>query len=127
MPQAIRRETGQLPLRVERALRGAQQAEQRAIGSERRPAFELTRNLLGGARRAGYSIRALADTLGVSVGSLRARASQDGPVSAQHVLELAGLPPNRLANWVGQGWLAPLEDGTGRYLASDLIHALGRD
>jgi hypothetical protein len=124
MPHLAQRpEPDELPMVVARLLRAAQEAENHAIGLDRRPAFQLTRHLLGGARRAGYPVRVLAETLGISVASLRARASSDGPVPGARVMALVGLDDATLGRWAEDGRLAPTGDA-GAYLASELVRLL---
>jgi hypothetical protein len=108
------------------ALRRAHEAELTAVGERRRPAFRLTRSLLGGARAAGYPAGLLASCLGVSVGSVRTRGS-DGWIPAAAFAELAGLAIGDIHDWVRRGQLTETRAGAAGedlYLASDLVRAL---
>ena len=118
-----------LPDRLITALQRAHTAEQVAVGEQRRPAFRLTRALLGGARRAGYAPTLLAQTLGISIHAVRGRGGGDGWISRQVFTDLTDLPPGVIDSWATAGLLpARALDEIGRdcYLASELIRALGR-
>ncbi|MDT4894084.1 MAG: hypothetical protein QOE97_3119 [Pseudonocardiales bacterium] len=116
-----------LPEPIDRMLRNAHRAEQTAQGTHRRAAFQLTRNLLGGAHRAGYPVRALAECLGLSHKSLRARCGADGWLSTDEVAAMTDTPPVVIARWLGAGRISSMiddRDGTPLYLASEVIQAV---
>lgn len=106
----------------------ARQAEQNAVGAQRRRAFWLTRTLIAGARVAGYTSADLARCLGISVVSVRDRRGNDGWVRASEVRMLTGWSATRVRQWQRSADLTQCHrDATGEecYLASDLIRAVG--
>jgi hypothetical protein len=108
-------------------LQQARAEERSAAGDQRRSAFALTRALLGGARRAGYSAPRLSACLGVSLPSVSTRSGSDGWISAAAITRLADLPPGTVEQWQRAGLLTAANvDQAGQpcYLASELIHAL---
>lgn len=90
---------GGLPLhpRLEAVLRRLQAAERAAVGEDRRPAFKLTREVLGASVRLGVPTPVLAACMGTSRASLRNRASRvDGVIPAELVRQLTDLTPRQL-------------------------------
>jgi hypothetical protein len=116
-----------LPEALYAALRRAHRAELTATGEHRRPAFRVTRTLLGGARQAGQPCTLLADCLGVSVASVRARAGSDGWLTTAEVVSVSGLSAQRIKECVALGWLPPPHLGAGGeelHLASHVVRAV---
>lgn len=116
-----------MPVRLAAVLQRAHTAELQAVGEQRRAAFRLTRALLGGARRAGYSAPRLAECLGLSLSSVRSRSGSDGWVSASAITQLADLAAGMIEQWQVGGLLPTTnvdQAGQSCYLASDLIRAL---
>jgi hypothetical protein len=108
-------------------LRQAHAEERSAAGDQRRSAFALTRALLGGARRAGYSAPRLSACLGISLPSVRSRSGSDGWISATDIDRLAEPAPGTIEHWRRAGLLTAANvDQAGQpcYLASELIYAL---
>lgn len=119
-----------VPNRLAIVLQRAHAAELHAVGDERRPAFALTRALLGGARRAGYSAQRLAECLGVSLGSVRGRSGSDGWICLEAFCAVADLGPDTVNRWRDKGMLPTTTlDHAGQpcYLASELVRACLRD
>jgi hypothetical protein len=105
-------------------LRNAHQAEQLARGAHRRAAYQLTRDLLGGSQRAGYPVHLLAECLGLSAKSLRARCGSDGWVSADEIAALIGTSSDVVNRRLAGGRISSsvdAADGALQYLASDVI------
>ncbi len=99
-----------------------------AGGDQRRPAFRLTRSLLGGARSAGYSAALLAKCLGSSITSVRNRDGSNGWIAGDVFAALTDLPPRAVDGWFADGALTQRVVGhTGRpcFPADELIRALG--
>jgi hypothetical protein len=71
-------------------LRRARRAEDETTGPTRRRAFRNSRHLLGGMRALGVPTRFLADTLGVTIRSVRTRAETDGPIRLDDFRRLIG-------------------------------------
>jgi len=118
-----------VPERLAAVLRRALDAEQSAAGNQRIPAFRLTRHLLGGARRAGYTTSQLAGCLGVSVESVRTRGGSDGLVAVEDFATLAELDPQTVDQWATDGLVQhTVADDPGRRHcdASELLRALDR-
>jgi hypothetical protein len=116
-----------MPDQLVAVLQRAHIAELQAVGEHRRPAFRLTRALLGGAHRAGYSAACLAECLGLSLSSVRSRSGSDGWVSALAITQLADLAAGTVELWQAEGLLPSTvldQAGQSCYLASDLIRAL---
>lgn len=119
--------TRPVPPRLAAALAAAHAAELVATGSQRRFAFRVTRTLLGGARRAGYTPAQLAALLDVSIASVQTRGGSDDLIPGDTFAQLTGLDQALLDQWRQTGALpAPVRDDQGRdcYPASDLIRAL---
>jgi hypothetical protein len=71
----------------------------------------------------------LAESLGISVGSVRNRGSSDGWIAADVFAELTDLSPDTVDSWIADGMLpsrATDEAGRDCYLASELIYARTR-
>jgi len=105
----------------------AQAIEKAQTGADRNAAFRLTRALLTGARRAGISMRELAECLGVTVGTLRTRAYSDEWISEAVFVELSGVPVDVLRRWRRAGRLPHRVTGADGYtydLAHELVVAL---
>lgn len=118
-----------LPPRLAAALTAAHAAELVATGSRRRPAFRLTRALLGGARKAGYHPAQLAAHLGVSITSIQTRGGNDDLIAADTFARLTGIDPATVDRWHAIGALSPPTTDHGNqdcYPASELIQALTR-
>jgi hypothetical protein len=79
-----------LPESLAALLRAAREDERTALGSQRRPAYLLTRNIISAALAAGYPTRLVAEAIGVTSESLRTRA-QPGPIRLGDVALLGGL------------------------------------
>jgi hypothetical protein len=111
-------------------LRRAQAAESAARGSQRRAAFRLTRQLIGGAIDAGYPADAIAECLGVTVGSLRNRTERNGLLSVAEIELLTNLSLATLLRWrIGGVLTVERIDTAGQpsYRAAEIIQALTVD
>lgn len=100
MPRAGSTEqlTGGLQPLLAAMLRAAHYEELTARGAARRPAFRLTRDLIGAAIRAGVPTGRIAECFKVSVASVRTRASSaDGETTAATIEQLCGLTPAQLS------------------------------
>jgi hypothetical protein len=119
---------GRLPGPLVKILQRAHTAELAAAGPRRRPAYRVTRELLGGAIGIGYTASALADCLGTTAQSVRTRASRDGWVAATTIQDLADIGPETIAEWRATG-LLPNErrapTGESYFPAVDVIWAVG--
>jgi hypothetical protein len=126
-PRVVRpRPPARLPETVDRMLRSAHKAEQIARGVHRRAAFQLTRDLLGGSQRAGYPVHLLAECLGLSPKSLRARCGSDGWISADEIASLIGTSSDIVSRRLAGGRISSTvdaADGALLYLASDVIRS----
>ena len=113
----------QVPEAVAALLLRAHAEEGTAAGAQRRPAFRLTRVLLGGAYEAGFSPSLLAGCLGVTPDAIRTRCVADGWVSREDAARIAGIDAETLDAWEAQGRL-PTGGVGGAILASELVSAL---
>ncbi|MFF9564697.1 hypothetical protein ACF1AJ_15235 [Leifsonia sp. NPDC014704] len=85
-----------LPDDLAALLRNAHADEQEALGSQRRAAYLLTRQVISGLLHAGYPARLVAAELGVRGESIRTRA-QAGWIGLADIAVLTGLDERELA------------------------------
>jgi hypothetical protein len=119
----------QLPARVAGVLLRARSSERAATGTNRRRAWQLTRELIQATLSAGYPATLIADALGVTSGSIRNRAGGSGFLDESELLELANLSKGVLDRWEIDGLLPGTGvDGFDRkmYAAEDIILGLAR-
>ncbi len=119
----------QLPARVASVLLRARASERVATGTNRRRAWQLTRELIQATLSAGYPATLIADALGVTSGTIRNRAGGSGFLDAGELLELADLSSAILDHWQINGLLPRTRiDGFDRrmYAAEDIILGLAR-
>ncbi|RDV44975.1 hypothetical protein DOE76_09585 [Leifsonia sp. ku-ls] len=99
-----------LPAALAELLRAAREDERAAVGSQRRPAYLLTRNIISAALSAGFPARTVAEELGVTTESLRTRA-QPGRIRLTDIALLAGLDVDRLRTRCADAGVAVDEGG----------------
>jgi hypothetical protein len=113
---------------VANLLQRALAAERIASGPQRRPAYRVTRELLGGALEVGYSPLDLSVCLGISAASIRTRISTGGWLATSTLAELADIGAEQIQHWRSEG-LLPNErsapSGESYFAAADVIWALG--
>jgi hypothetical protein len=122
-----------VPDRVCLVLRRVRRAELVARGSDRRIAYRLTRELIGGAVAVGYTTAALADCLRMSAPSVKSRTSPGGWLSSETVQQIAGVGADTIAAWREATLLIDhrsIATGEVFYTAAEVMHAIslhGRD
>jgi hypothetical protein len=116
-----------VPDRVCLMLRRARRAELVARGSNRRIAYRLTRELIGGAVAVGYTTAALADCLRMSAPSVKSRTSPGGWLSSETVQRVAGVDADTIAAWRAAALLVDhrsTETGEVFFTAAEVMHAV---
>jgi hypothetical protein len=119
----------QLPARVASVLLRARSSERAATGTNRRRAWQLTRELIQATLSAGYPATLIAEAMGVTSGSIRNRAGGSGFLDAAELLELTDLSFAVLDQWRLDGLLPNTEaDAFDKpmYAAEDIILGLAR-
>lgn len=96
-----------MPPAVIALLLTAANAESTATGSDRRSQFRISRRLLTAVRASGVPLADVAAVLGRTVNSLRARANEDGAVSASDFSSFTGVSIAQIAAWEANGQLPP--------------------
>lgn len=113
--------------RLAEFLQRLHQSELIATGAHRRPAFRLTREVIGAALDEHVSITELATCLDVTVGSVRGRAERTGAtITAAAISSLTGLTPRRI-NQRSRARLCPVVghgQDEGPYRVIDIVRAL---
>lgn len=109
-----------LPDDLAALLLGAHADEREALGSQRRAAYLLTRQVISGLLRAGYPARLVATELGVRSESIRTRA-QAGWIRLSDIAALTGLEQDELARRCVAND-AVVEDG--RLFSDELVRIL---
>jgi hypothetical protein len=116
--------------RILQVIQAAHLAETDARGPERRPAFRVTRYVLGGAARLGISPALVGAVLGVRADTVRTRMGVDGLIDAGTFAALAGVTETDIGDWERNGlihWDRSDHGGVHGYRASELLRALTTD
>ncbi|MBD8464700.1 hypothetical protein ACQ3HE_12600 [Plantibacter auratus] len=117
----------ELPVEFTVLLQTAIDAEQAAIGHQRRSAFRTTRYVIGALIAAGTAPAVIAALTGTVEGSVRSRATPGGIIAPEHFALLARIPSTEIRHWADTGLLPALSTdagGTIGYPAEDLVRAL---
>lgn len=107
-------------------LLAATEAEDNATGSYRRRQFRITRRLLSAARTNGVPLEHMASILRRSVNSVRARAHEDGVISAEDFSSLVHVSVAQITEWEYSGQLpSPVTERGGYvgYPSHELLRA----
>ncbi len=106
-------------------LRRLHQGELTAEGPDRRPAFRLSREVIGAAIAQGVPARQIAVCLGVTVGSIRDRRSNaDGLMEISEVEHLTGLTPEAINQRSSVRLKLAHDHIVETYLISDVVRAV---
>lgn len=112
--------------RLAELLRKLHHAEIMASGPHRRPAFRITREVIGAALALSVPAHQVADCLGITVGTLRNRTARtDSLIHAKTIEQLTGLSPADI-NRESQAELRPAQEDNGitGYRVAHLVRAL---
>jgi hypothetical protein len=118
---ALLSRAGALPEPLVRLLQASRRLEADASGPARREAFRIGRALISGILGVGYSLRAVAAALEISVDSVRGRA-QPGAIDTQVLAVLAGVSPDELSARCSTRGVTVVD---GRIASDDLVRAIG--
>lgn len=101
-----------LPEPLVSVLLAARAEEENATGIDRRPAYRTTRIVIGALREAGYSTTLIARTLGISIGSVRARAESGGLLPKKTICALTGLSSRQFTALAARHSVTPADETT---------------